>query len=228
MTAPSSPALAPNLEHYLETLRFGLVHIPPGTKGPRTNGWQDKPVTTPAEAAHVWEYGGGVGLHHGASRTAVLDIDHPEWAALALASVGISLDELLTAPGPKIRGAKGLKPVYRLPEGVELNRKALSWKPPDADKAITVLELRAGLVQDVLPPSIHPDTGKPYTWEPEPPLSRDDIPELPGGLLALWENWGVLKPVLDKAQPWNAPPPPRTYKMCLTITVTSLKDMTAT
>ncbi len=210
MSAPTPEQLA----HYIETLRFGLVHIPPGTKGPRTNGWQDRPVTTPDEAARVWEHGGGVGLHHGASGTAVLDIDHPEWAALALAAVDIDLEALLTAPGPKIRGKNGLKPVsvYLVPEGVELSRRALSWKPPDADKAVTVLELRAGLVQDVLPPSIHPDTGEPYTWEPEPPLSRDDIPELPGCLRAFWENWGVLKPVLDKAQPWNAPPPPRTFQ----------------
>ena len=211
MTAPST-VLAPNLEHYLETLRFGLVHIPPGTKGPRTNGWQDRPVTTHDEAARVWANGGGIGLHHGASGTAVLDIDHPEWAALALAAVDIDLEALLNAPGPKIRGAKGLKPVYLVPEGAGLSRKALSWKPPDADKAITVLELRAGLVQDVLPDTIHPDTGEPYAWEPAPPLSRDDFPELPPSLLALWQHWPVLKTVLDKAKPWNAPPPPRTYK----------------
>ena len=200
-----------DLTRYLE-LGFGLVHVPPGTKAPRTSGWQDNPITTTDAAVDVWRQGGGIGLHHGASRTAVLDIDHLEWATLAMAAVDIDLTALLTAPGPKIRGAKGLKPVYRLPDGVELTRKALAWKEPGADKAVTVLELRAGKVQDVLPPSIHPDTGNPYTWEPDPPASRDDIPELPGGLLTLWRHWSVLKPALDKAQPWVAPPPPRTYK----------------
>jgi putative DNA primase/helicase len=35
-------------------------------------------------------------------------------------------------------------------------------------KRFTVFELRAGLVQDVFPPSIHPGTGKPYTWRTPP------------------------------------------------------------
>ncbi len=97
----------PNLSHYLR-LGFGLVHIPPGTKVPRTSGWQDHPITNIEEAARVWNHGGGLGLHHAASRTAVLDIDHPEWAALALAAVDIDLGKLLTALGPKIRGLRGL------------------------------------------------------------------------------------------------------------------------
>lgn len=142
----------------------------------------------------------------------MLDIDHPERAALALAAVDIDLGAVLNAPGPKIVGAKGPKPVYRLPEGVTLNRHALSWHDPGAPKAVTVLELRAGKVQDVLPPSIHLGTGKTYVWEPAVPLSREDIPELPGGLLALWQHWPQLKPVMDRAQPWAAPPPPRTYQ----------------
>lgn len=196
--------------YYLE-LGFGLVHLPPKSKAPQGTGWQHHPVTTPEGVAKAWLHGGNIGLHHGASQTAVLDIDHPEWAVLALAAVNIDLNALLDAPGPKIRGAKGLKPLYRLPGGVELGRKALAWRDPAAAKAVTVLELRAGMVQDVLPPSVHPDTGNPYTWEPEAPRSRDDIPELPGGVLALWQHWAQLKLVMDKAQPWAAPPPPRTY-----------------
>ena len=192
-------------------LGFGLVYIPLGTKGPRTDGWQDHPITNEADAIRIWKNSGGIGLHHARSRTAVLDIDHPEWAARALAAVGISLDNLLNAPGPKIRGAKGVKPVYCLPNGLELGRKALAWTEPGAAKAVTVFELRAGKTQDLLPPSIHPDTHKPYTWEPASPERREDFPELPGELRALWKHWGQLQPVLNKAQPWAAPPPLRTY-----------------
>ncbi len=125
----SSTEILAFLLHYLR-LGFGLVHVPSGTKGPRITGWEDNPITTPDEAAKVWKHGGSIGLHHAASRTAVLDIDHLEWATLALAAVGIDLKALVTAPGPKIKGAKGLKPVYRLPEGLELGRKALAWKAP--------------------------------------------------------------------------------------------------
>lgn len=200
-----------DLTHYLE-LGFALVHVPSGTKGPHSNGWQDHPITKEADAVMVWRDGGGIGLHHAESRTAVLDIDHPEWAARALAAVDINLESLLAAPGPKIRGAKGLKPIYQVPDGLELSRKVLAWKAPGAPKAVTVFELRAGKTQDLLPPSVHPDTHKPYTWEPASPERRGDFPELPGELRALWEDWGQLKPVLNKAQPWAASPPPRTYR----------------
>ena len=200
-----------SLTHYLE-LGFGLVHLPTGSKAPKGNGWQNNPLTTPEQIAKAWQHGGNIGLHHGASRTAVLDIDHPEWAVLALAAVDINLDALLTAPGPKIRGAKGVKPVYLLPDGLELNRKALAWDNPAGGKRATVFELRAGMAQDVLPPSIHPDTGKPYEWVDGTPVSRNDFPELPGVLRAVWENWSVLKPVLDRARPGATPPPARTYK----------------
>jgi hypothetical protein len=172
---------------YLEKLDFALVHVPEGSKAPVSQGWQQDPVRSPEVARKLWAGGGNIGLHHGASGTAVLDIDHSEYAELALAAVDIDLKALLSAPGPKIRTPKGLKPVFRSPEGVTLSRKALAWKLPDG-KSVSVLELRAGAVQDLLPPSVHPN-GQRYTWESEAPQSRDDIPELPGGLLALWQNW---------------------------------------
>lgn len=67
-------------------------------------------------------------------------------------------------------------------------------------KRITVFELRAGLVQDVLPPSIHPGTGKPYTWRTRP--SVDGLPVLPPDLLALWQGWDEIKPKAEGLCPW--------------------------
>src|SRR5690606_40145834 len=58
---------------------------------------------------------------------------------------------------------------------------------------VTVFELRGGLVQDVLPPSIHPDTGMPYFWRTPP--SADGLPELPRELLSIWTNWEIFKPL---------------------------------
>lgn len=198
------------LPHYLG-LNFGLVYVPLGTKRPLEKGWQDHPIRSLKDAERAWARGGNVGLHHAASGTCVLDIDHEEHAARALAVLDISLDALLSAPGPKIRSAKGLKPVYRVPEGLDLARKALAWTPPGADKPVTVFELRAGKVQDILPPSRHPETGLPYTWEPCMPRRRDEIPELPAQLRVLWEKWPELKPALDRAQPWAPKPSPRVY-----------------
>ncbi|WP_312392048.1 bifunctional DNA primase/polymerase [Pseudomonas sp.] len=71
-------------------------------------------------------------------------------------------------------------------------------------KKITVFELRGGLVQDVLPPSIHPDTGKPYTWRNPP--SAAGLPDLPAELLAIWQGWDAFKQQADAVCPWQPQP----------------------
>ncbi|MGA3798364.1 DUF5906 domain-containing protein [Pseudomonas fluorescens] len=71
----------------------------------------------------------------------------------------------------------------------------------DPFKCFTVFELRAGLVQDVFPPSIHPGTGKPYTWK-TPPSSTDGLPTLTNDLLAIWQNWDIFKRDAEAACPW--------------------------
>ncbi len=58
-------------------------------------------------------------------------------------------------------------------------------------KEITILEFRCrtadGLtVQDVLPPSMHPDTGMAYRWGGKGEWRR--IPEIPAALLAAWQH----------------------------------------
>lgn len=69
-------------------------------------------------------------------------------------------------------------------------------------KKLTVFELRAGLVQDVLPPSIHPGTGKPYTWRKAPDASG--LPDLPEELLAMWQGWEEFKPTGEALCPWRS------------------------
>ncbi|MBZ3661965.1 bifunctional DNA primase/polymerase [Pseudomonas monteilii] len=71
-------------------------------------------------------------------------------------------------------------------------------------KKLTVFELRAGLVQDVLPPSIHPGTGKPYTWRKAPDASG--LPDLPEELLAIWQGWEEFKPTGEALCPWRPQP----------------------
>lgn len=72
---------------------------------------------------------------------------------------------------------------------------------------VTVFELRGGLVQDVLPPSIHPDTGQPYFWRTKP--SADGLPELPHELLSIWNNWEIFKPLGQGACEWAPAPKER-------------------
>jgi putative DNA primase/helicase len=95
---------------------------------------------------------------------------------------------------------------------VKLHKRTLVWPRPSPDrKPVTVLELRAGCVQDVLPPSIHPSTGKPYVWVTAP---RDGFPVLPDCLLSLWLDWEAFKGRAMRLCSWAPPdekaaPPPR-------------------
>ena len=210
----SAPHFDPN--HYLG-LGFGLVHLPTGSKAPKGNGWQHHPLTTPEQVAKAWQHGGNVGLVHQHSGTLTLDIDDYEGTKKALERVGISLGDLLNVPGAKIKSPRGVKPLYRLPEGVTLKRVALAWATaetcglPKREQTLeTIFELRAGLTQDVLPGSVHPD-GSAYEWL-DKPATRNDIPLVPGGLLALAQNWLELKPLLLEAAPGYTPPAPKPRK----------------
>lgn len=64
---------------------------------------------------------------------------------------------------------------------------------------VTVFELRAGAVQDVLPPSIHPDTGAPYFWRNPP---ADGLLDLPSDLVKTWQNWDIFKRTALEVCPW--------------------------
>lgn len=192
---------------------FVLVPVPRGTKGPRETGWNSDPaqwITTPSAArAYLTAHpGAGVGLLHSESQTAALDIDH-DGAALALAAVGVDLAALMAGNPYRVRGKKGEKPLYRVPDGLSLGRVALIWPDPSGKKGPggrpapqTILELRGWPVQDVMPPSIHPDTGQPYTWAGPVPERVADLPELPPELLSLWQRWRGLEGVMKAACPW--------------------------
>lgn len=198
---------------------FVLVPIPPGTKGPRAEGWNSDPakwITTPAAAREylTTHPGAGVGLLHSQSQTATLDLDH-EGAALALAAVGVDLAAVIASNPYRIHGKRPDKTVWRIPDGLSLRVKALSWPDPSGKKGpggrpapVAVFELRAGPVQDVMPPSIHPDTRQPYIWAGPVPASVAALPLLPDELLSLWERWAALEPVMKGACPWAAHEPP--------------------
>jgi hypothetical protein len=69
-----------------------------------------------------------------------------------------------------------------------------------------VFELRAADTQqrqDVLPPSIHPETKQPYKWITQP---CSDWPEPPPWLLAIWTQWDRIKPQIMAACPWTVAP----------------------
>lgn len=162
---------------------LALVEIPRGRKGPNSQGWNLKAnaITTPAAAKALRRC--NLGLAHAWARTCAIDFDDLA-AALETAALdhGLDLQEYLDAPtSVKISSGREnrAKLIYRLPEGVEPLRTLKIWGG--------ALELRCasadGLtVQDVLPPSIHPDTQQPYEWVGD----WENIPVLPDALLWFW------------------------------------------
>lgn len=172
---------------------LALVPIPRGKKGPSNIGWNERQqaVREPAAAERI--SGGNVGLAHAwctPSPTCALDIDSYTEAEAWLAAEGIDLTTLLAAEDAvQIRsGREGrAKLLYRLPHIMATKRISRG--------GVTLLEFRcadaAGLtVQDVLPPSIHPDTGKPYEWGGLGDWRH--IPEIPPALWQLWKRIHTL------------------------------------
>lgn len=186
---------------------WALCAISPGNKGPTglaANGWQkrDNAITDPNYRFM------GAGLCHAWSGTCALDVDNFEVAEAWLAEKGIDLRDLLNAPDSVqiSSGRQGrYKLLYLLPEPLASKQlapyKAISEKT-QKEQTYHGFELRCAnkggdTVQDVLPPTIHPDTGRPYQWVFGDDLTGDwrRLPEIPAALLALWhENLEAARP----------------------------------
>lgn len=201
--------------HYI-SLGWGLCSIPLGTKGPTDEGWNTAEhwLTTveQVDAVHERHPAFGWGVVHAASNTCCIDVDHAEHFRTCLAEFGMTPDELF-AGAPRIVGRDGRdKALFTVPHGVTLKTHKLVWPARSAaEKPITVFELRAGAVQDVLPPTIHKDTLKPYRWRDGEPTTAP--PVLPPELLAIWQSWEDFKPQMMAICPWAPNPPtpkPRT------------------
>ncbi len=188
---------------------IALIDIPPRKKGPTTTGWNkaENAITDPERAAAL---AGNVGIAHAycsPSPTTALDIDDLPKARAWLAERGIDLDDLLNADdGVQISsGRQGrAKLLFRFQAGVSpIPTKQIT----DPETGEMVLEFRCatanGLtVQDVLPPSIHPDTGKPYEWGGKGDWRN--IQEIPAQLLVVWQS--LLKPAAKQSRGGLAKP----------------------
>lgn len=207
--------LADHARAYIK-LGWGLCSIPQGTKGPTDRGWNDAAniITTVAHAETLIAArpDNGLGLVHSASGTCAIDVDHLEYFRACLAELGVD-PEALFAGAPRIVGNAGRdKAIFLLPAAVGYKTHKLVW-PPKAmgDKPVTIFELRTGAVQDVLPPTIHPDTHQPYRWRDGCAPWDGPVPELPPELVAMWRDWDKFKPQLMAVCPWLEvkPSPPR-------------------
>jgi putative DNA primase/helicase len=177
---------------------MALIKIPPRQKGPVTKGWNEKKnaITDPERAAALTS---NIGIAHAYSTppTMALDIDDLVLARRWLAERDLNLDALLDAVDAVqiLSGRQGrAKLLHRLPSGLAPIESLTIKEMANVDgeeKQITVLEFRCatrdGLtVQDVLPFSIHPDTGQPYRWGGKGDWRH--LPVMPAALLAVWRQ----------------------------------------
>ena len=190
---------------YCRKYGFSLVPLPPGAKRPLSDNWGNECITDPEQARSYYERrpSANIGVALGPSRLCSLDIDDLDAMRTICAEFGWDIDALAQS-APTIQGrAPGFRIMFRVPDGLQLPYHSLTWpRQNDAGKRFTVFEIRSATDQqrqDVLPPSIHPDTGKPYIWLTKP---NGTIPEPPAWLLALWKNWDALKPQLQGLCPW--------------------------
>jgi putative DNA primase/helicase len=189
--------------HYIE--RFGMKLAPLHGKAPYREAWNsDENLISTADAAlDHWKRNprDNVGACLGPSGLVSVDCDDFDAARAVLAAEGVDLDSLMATP-TIIGRAPRLE--FRTPP-VSLGRKSVVWPPRTPnDKPVTVVEFRAGRVQDVLPPSIHPDLRAPYRWATPP---RDGFPLLPQELLELWLAFESFRHRARNLCPW-APPEP--------------------
>lgn len=211
----STMSTADACARYCADLGWYLVTIPAGTKGPTSFGWQkpEKAIYTPEMALEYWgkNPAHNVGLLHSASGTVALDVDHVENTKIIFGELGLDYEAIM-ASAPRIVGRPGRgKALFKAPKA-ELTTHKVAWPTKDNPrKTEVVFELRAGAVQDVLPPSIHPDTGKPYIWA-GPSVFDNGLPELPHALFVLWSEWDRFRPQIADMCPWAVKPeftPPR-------------------
>lgn len=192
MTALSVTQHPASVEAYVRH-GWSLVPIPPGTKGPATKGWNERQnaLVSHAQLPPGW----GIGLAHAYSGTMAVDVDDWDRAAFELMMHGISLQGLYDAPDAVIvdSGRQGHgKLLYAMPLGMAIPSRKFMDSRTGADgkpERYNFLDLRCGTangltVQDVLPPSIHPDTRQPYRWAGRGHWTR--LPQIPQALLDFW------------------------------------------
>lgn len=208
--AATAPSTADYAASYVRQFGMAIVPLPPKTKRPLTENWGNDVITDPDQARAYFEQhpDWNMGAALGPSRLCSFDVDDIDATRLIFDEFGWDLDALLQYP--TIQGSPGgFRVMFRVPEGISLQYHALTWPKQDGSRGrFTVWEIRAADTQqrqDVLPPSIHPDTQRPYVWLTKP-KATEGLPTPPDFLLQMWQHWDKLKPQLQSVCPWAEKP----------------------
>jgi len=171
----------------LRKLGFAIHWLRFGTKVPIETGWSGLPVKSPEELIRTHEPGNNVGFRAGLPSivdgfaVVVLDVDikHPDYAEEAYAAAK-SLMGGNFAPTVISGSGVGRHQFLRVPLEKMTNKAATTLRRADVavlndeprivrlgtpkSKPVWTIELLSTGKNVVLPPSIHPDTGRQYEW----------------------------------------------------------------
>ena len=154
---------------------YSPVPIEPGSKRPlgAFGDWsrlRDTPLTEAEIATIAAEHpNAGLGVAGGYRGLVPIDLDTEDRDILA--AINKVLPDAIVAK----RGRRGVTAFYRDPSDLIKPRK---FKGRDGSMLLELLVTG----QTVIPPTIHPETGEPYTWLTEYTLFDvciDELPELP-------------------------------------------------
>jgi hypothetical protein len=170
----------------LREMGFAIHWLVPREKRPVELGWTDAPVMTIAQLEQSYTAGYNVGFRPGkwsvvnGKEVVVIDIDIRGGEAFAEEAYAVAKSVLDGAFDPQVKSGSGWgRHQYQLiPKGNSpacaattlresdiwiLDGKVCSPNTKGARPAY-VIELLSTGKNCVLPPSIHPDSGKPYEW----------------------------------------------------------------
>ena len=183
-------------------------------KAPKVKDWDKQSITSARHNQNI-------GIIHGLSGTFCFDIDDMKLTRQIFRKVfSINLDKLIADHYGWYGNPERVKLLMRVPDYAKPGLKAVKLAYPIGDNRkgeafslrgatrSTAGELKA--VQDVLPPSIHPDTKKPYMWRYGDVLpTLWGLPYMPDYLLGIWQDWGVAKTLMEEFLGWAEKPKPQ-------------------
>ncbi|MDE2097496.1 MAG: bifunctional DNA primase/polymerase [Patescibacteria group bacterium] len=169
-------------EQYAAQAGWRLCAIDRGTKGPTYPGWNTRPIPQDALAGLD-----GAGVLHALSGTCALDVDDLLLAEGWLAERGIDLAALLEAPDA-VRIESGREGHCKLLYALATPLRTV--QPKESGIELRCATANGKSVQDVLPPTIHPVTQKPYRWAYGDELVAhwSTLAVIPPALHALWKS----------------------------------------
>lgn len=180
--------------HYLLARGYSPLPIKPGTKRPVLNGWAAhcKTPLTDVDIERIARQGNyGIALACGYNNLVAIDVDTSD-ADVEEVVYGVLPCEVVK------RGKKGFTALFRS------NGSLKSKKYRGRDGSI-LFEVLADGNQTVIPPTIHPDTGRPYTWGIDPWAALDAEDACPPPLEHLPElTQAMLAGLVEALTPWLA------------------------